>query len=67
MANFEQIGQKIDRELERLRRYLEKEVRPATKKRLASALRSTSARLAKMARELDRRGARSGGREKSAG
>lgn len=67
MANFERIGQKIDCELDRLKRYLETEVRPATKKRLAAALRSTSARLAKMARELDRRGADAGRREKSAG
>lgn len=66
MANFERIGQKIEREPERLKRYLEKEVRPATKKRLASALRTTSARLAKLARELDRGGTRPGGREKSA-
>jgi hypothetical protein len=69
MANFEQVGQKIDREIARLRKYLETEVKPVTKKRLAGALRSASARMAKMARELERRraprGARTGARRKT--
>lgn len=56
MASLEEFGRRMDREIERLKRYLHSEVRPATEKRLAAALRAVSARMAKMARELDRRG-----------
>lgn len=60
MANFEQLGQTIDREVERLRRYIEGEVKPATERKVVAALRATSRRLAKLARKLERSAAEPG-------
>ena len=53
VANFEEIGRKIDRELKKLGRYLEKEVKPVTQRKAAAALRKASERLAEAARELE--------------
>ncbi len=58
MANFEQLGREIDRELERLRQYLEKEVGPASRAKAAKALRKASERLAAAASRLEARAAR---------
>lgn len=53
MTNFEEVGQVIDREVERLRRYVEEEVRPSTQRKLVEALRAASKRLEKLAEQLD--------------
>jgi hypothetical protein len=58
VANFEEVGRQIDRELKKLRRYLEKEVKPATGRKAAAALRKASERLADAAKELEARVAR---------
>ena len=58
MANFEQVGRKLDRELEKLRRYLKKELKPATKRKTVEALRLASKQLSKAAKELEARVAR---------
>ncbi len=55
MPTFEQIGRKIDGELAKLRRYLEKEIEPATRRKVEKALRVASKKLAEAARELDAR------------
>ena len=56
MPNFEQVGRTIDQELEKLRRYIETEVKPTTQRRVVQALRRASRRLAEVARELEARG-----------
>ncbi len=58
MANFEQVGRKLDAELEKLRRYLRKELKPATKRKAVEALRLASQQLSKAAKELEARVAR---------
>lgn len=58
MAKFEEVGRRIDRELERLRRYLQKEVKPATQRKAARALRKASEQLADAAKELEALAAR---------
>lgn len=58
VANFEELGRKIDRELSKLRRYLEKEVKPATRRKAGQALRKASEHLAGAAKELEALAAR---------
>ncbi len=58
MANFEQIGRKLDKELERLRRYIQKDVKPVTKRKAVQALQKASKSLAEAAKELEARVAR---------
>ena len=58
MATFEDVGRTIDREVEKLRRFFEAEVRPSTERRLVAALRAASKRLTQLAEELDARGQR---------
>lgn len=53
MTNFEEVGQVIDSEVECLRRYVEEEVRPSTRRKLVEALRAASKRLEKLAEQLD--------------
>jgi len=60
MDKFEEIGQRLDKELARLRKYVEKEVAPGTEKRTARFLREVSELLADAAKKLE---ARSAGRE----
>ncbi len=55
MANFEQVGRKIDKELAKLQRYLKKEVQPAARRKAAKALRKASEGLATAAKELNAR------------
>ncbi len=59
MASFEQVGQRIDRELEKLRRFFETELKPTTERKAIEALRHASRRLAKLAEDLEARAARS--------
>lgn len=58
MDKFEEFGKRIDEELTRLRRYIEKEVAPETEKRSAEFLREVSAKLAEAASKLEARTAR---------
>jgi hypothetical protein len=53
MPNFEEIGRKLDRELERLRDVAEAKVKPATRGKAARALRSVSASLARLADQIE--------------
>jgi len=55
MGAFEEFGQAMDRELEKLRRFFETEVKPTTLRGAAEALRSTSQRLTRLAQELEER------------
>ncbi|GEM_PF-1388557 len=55
VANFEEVGRRIDQEFRKLRRYLEKEVKPATQRKAIEALRKASRRLADAASELEAR------------
>ena len=53
MANFETIGRRIDLELERLRIFVDKELKPTTQRKTAAALRKTSRKLAQLAAEIE--------------
>ena len=53
--NFEEAGKKLDKEIARLRAYLDKEVKPTTREEMARVLRSTSERLSKLAKDLEKR------------
>jgi hypothetical protein len=52
MTKFEEMGRKLDQELERLREIAEKKISPATRDKAAKALRSVSAKLSRLAEEL---------------
>ncbi|HEY2351569.1 MAG TPA: hypothetical protein VGH83_03590 [Candidatus Acidoferrum sp.] len=55
MDKFEEIGQRLDQELSRLRRYVEEEVAPGTEKRTARFLREVSDLLTEAAGKLEAR------------
>lgn len=55
MGTFEEFGQVMDKELEKLRRFFQSEVKPPTLRSAAEVLRSTSGRLARLADELEER------------
>jgi hypothetical protein len=55
MDKFEEIGQRLDKELARLRKYVEEEVAPGTEKRTARFLREVSELLTDAARKLEAR------------
>lgn len=63
MNSFEEIGRKIDAEVERLRHYIEGEVKPATERKLIEALRTASKRLGELAEKVEARAARAAGKE----
>jgi len=58
MANFERIGRNLDKELERLRRYIKKEVKPSARRKAVLALQKASKSLAGAAKQLEARVAR---------
>ena len=60
MDNFEEIGRRIDAEMERLRRYVDEELAPETEKRTASFLRDVSGKLDQFAQKLEARMSRRG-------
>lgn len=60
MDKFEELGQRLDKELARLRKYVEEEVAPGTEKRTARFLREVSELLTDAARKLE---ARTAGRD----
>jgi hypothetical protein len=51
---FEDAGRALDREFEKLRKFLNDEVRPQTRKETAEFLRKSAARLTKMAERLEK-------------
>lgn len=53
MTKFEDVGRKLDREVERLREVIESEVSPATRLKAAKSLRSVAETLAKLAADLE--------------
>ncbi len=55
MGTLEEIGRKLDREMERLRDLVEKEIKPTTEQKAVSVLRQVSERLAKLAEEIEAR------------
>jgi hypothetical protein len=52
-VNFEEAGRAVDRELQRLVEYFETTVRPKTREELVALLRKASARLAKLADDVE--------------
>ncbi len=50
---FEDTGRIIDRELKSLRKFMDQKVRPTTRQELAKLLRTTAARLGKLAESLE--------------
>jgi len=58
MVNLEDVGRKLDRELEKLRRFLETELRPTTERKAVEVLRTASKRLGKLAEEIESRASR---------
>jgi hypothetical protein len=55
MDKFEEIGKRIDAEMERLRRYVDEEIAPETERRTASFLRDVSGKLDEFAGKLEAR------------
>jgi hypothetical protein len=51
---FEDAGRALDREFEKLRKYIREEIRPETKKEAADFLRKSAARMSRLAQRLDR-------------
>ena len=55
MDKLEEIGKRIDAEMERLRRYVDEEIAPETERRTASFLRDVSGKLDEFAGKLEAR------------
>jgi hypothetical protein len=53
MPTFEEIGRRLDRELERLRDVADSKVKPATRGKAARVLRSVSASLSRLAEQIE--------------
>ena len=51
---FEDAGRALDREFEKLRKFLNNEIRPETNKETAEFLRKSAERLTKMAERLEK-------------
>ncbi len=49
---FEEVGRAIDQEMAKLKEFLDEKVNPATRQEMASVLRKTAERLAKLADSL---------------
>jgi hypothetical protein len=65
MDKFEEMGRRLDEELNRLRKFVENDLAPETEKRTAQFLREVSEKLTDVAGWLDaRRAARRAPREK---
>ncbi len=58
MASFQDVGRRIDAEMERLRKLWREEVGPQTERRAARALRKVSEKLAAAAEDIEARMAR---------
>ena len=55
MDKFEEFGRRLDKDLTRLRKYLEEEVAPETERRTAEFLREVSQKLNEAASKLEAR------------
>ena len=55
MRNLEEVGRKLDRELNKLRHFLETELRPTTERKSVELLRNASKRLSELAEEIESR------------
>ena len=55
MDKFEELGRSLDKELTRLRKYVEEEVAPETEKRTAQFLREVSDKIAEASKKLEAR------------
>ena len=53
MTTFEEIGRKLDRELEKLREVAERKISPGTRRKAATSLRKISETLQRVATELE--------------
>ena len=53
MPKFEEIGRKLDRELEKLREIAEKRIKPSTRRKAAKSLRTVSEKLERIAKDLE--------------
>jgi len=51
---FEDAGRTLDREFDKLRKFLDAEIRPQTRQEAADFLRKTAERLAKLAERLEK-------------
>ncbi len=51
---FENAGRALDREIAKLSAFVDKQVKPVTKKKMAKVMREAASRLRKLAAELDR-------------
>ncbi len=51
---FEDAGRELDRELASLRKFLDREIKPATRRDMARLLRKAADRLAKLAKNLEK-------------
>ena len=51
---FEDAGRTLDRELAKLRKFLDEEIHPETRQEMAEFLRRTSAHLTKLAERLEK-------------
>jgi Tfp pilus assembly protein PilN len=60
MTDFEDFGRWLDEEMKHVKEAVEKEIRPTAEKKVISALKTASAKMAKMAKELEERRARKG-------
>lgn len=58
MPDFEDLGRKIDHELENLRRFVNTELKPTTARKAVEVLRAASKRLTDLAQEIEARTAR---------
>ena len=63
MPNFEDVGRVIDREVEKLRKFIEGEVKPTTERQLVVALRAASKHLGELAEKLEAHRAKSASRK----
>lgn len=53
MPSFEELGRRMDRELQHLREVAKNKVKPTTRKKAARALRSISNRLSSLAEDIE--------------
>jgi Tfp pilus assembly protein PilN len=60
MKDFEDFGRWLDEEMKHVTEVVEKEIRPTAEKKVISALKKASAKMAEMAKELEERRSRSG-------
>lgn len=63
MKDFEDFGRWLDQEMKHVKEVVEKEIRPTAEKKVISALKTASAKMAEMAemaKELEERRKRSG-------